>query len=179
MAEKEEKKEKPKFPKRELVIPKTTAELQKLHVDALMRDVSKPAKIPDARKERGPRPPPESVRWVPGSSAGAGSSEFHIYRNLRDHENKRQEHIDKKAKETDLDTQFQRQREAHIQAAEDKTAKKRAKRQRKKQLKEQAKKMKKLEDGSKDPQEPKSDGDSGADSDGDEESGPSIVVGGK
>ena len=176
----EEKKEKPKFPKRQLVVPKSTAELQKLHVDALMRDVSKPAKVPEARKERGPRPPPESVRWVSGSSAGAGSSEFHIYRNLREHENKRQEWIGKKAKEDDENKIFQEQRLSRLQDCEEKTSRKRAKRQRKKQLQQQAKKLKKLEADKVEGQAaaaPESDSDSG---DGNEEDdGPEFVVGGR
>lgn len=42
--------------------------------------------IPQRRDGRKPRPPPDFVRNVVGSSAAAGSAEFHIFRNNRKRE---------------------------------------------------------------------------------------------
>lgn len=117
------------------VIPKSQAEAQRLHVESLMKNPEKPARIPDARKEKGPREAPEFVRWVPGSSAGAGSGEFHVYRGLRAKEYARQEYIEKVAAREEKDQEFNERRMAHQTEDAAKTAKRRAKRQRKKDAK--------------------------------------------
>ena len=63
-----------------------------------------------------------------GSSAGAGSADFHIYRNNRKRELARLEFIDKQAHKEDLNKEFQDRLDEHKREAEEKTAKKRAKR---------------------------------------------------
>lgn len=50
--------------------------------------------IPEKMSEWAPRPPPEFVRDVMGSSAGAGSGEFHVYRHLHRREYQRQDYMD-------------------------------------------------------------------------------------
>lgn len=63
-----------------------------------------------------------------GSSAGAGSEVFHVYRHLRRRENIRQQFIQENAVKDDLEQEFQeRLAKNHIEA-EVRTAKKRAKR---------------------------------------------------
>ena len=64
-----------------------------------------------------------------GSSAGAGSEVFHVYRHLRRRENIRQQHIAESAKKDDLELEFQERLARHRIEAEERTSKKRAKRQ--------------------------------------------------
>uniref|UniRef100_A0ABI7W7J6 PRKR interacting protein 1 n=1 Tax=Felis catus TaxID=9685 RepID=A0ABI7W7J6_FELCA len=94
----------PPRPKKEpqaLVIPKNAAEEQKLKLERLMKNPDKAVPIPEKMSEWAPRPPPEFVRDVMGSSAGAGSGEFHVYRHLRRREYQRQDYMDAMA-EKDL-----------------------------------------------------------------------------
>lgn len=53
--------------------------------------------IPEPRSDKKTPHVPEFVRNVMGSSAGAGSGEFHVYRHLRRKEYARQKHIQLKA----------------------------------------------------------------------------------
>lgn len=67
----------------------------------------KPVIIPDGPKQKTLAPPPDFVRNVMGSSAGAGSGEFHVYRHLRRKEYARQKFIQEKTKKV-LETFFSR-----------------------------------------------------------------------
>ena len=125
-----------------LIIAKTPAEEQRLKLERLMRNPDKLAPIPDRPKEWNPRAPPEFVRDVMGSSAGAGSGEFHVYRHLRRREYQRQDFLDKMADKQDKDLEYLDKVEHNKQAAEDRTAKRRKKRDKLKQKKLLAKKAK-------------------------------------
>ncbi|XP_036165238.1 PRKR-interacting protein 1 isoform X2 [Myotis myotis] len=121
----------PPRPKKEpqaLVIPKNAAEEQKLKLERLMKNPDKAVPIPEKMSEWAPRPPPEFVRDVMGSSAGAGSGEFHVYRHLRRREYQRQDYMDAMAEKQKLDVEFQKRLERNKIAAEEQTAKRRKKR---------------------------------------------------
>uniref|UniRef100_A0A8C0KGI1 PRKR interacting protein 1 n=1 Tax=Canis lupus dingo TaxID=286419 RepID=A0A8C0KGI1_CANLU len=121
----------PPRPKKEpqaLVIPKNAAEEQKLKLERLMKNPDKAVPIPEKMSEWAPRPPPEFVRDVMGSSAGAGSGEFHVYRHLRRREYQRQDYMDAMAEKQKLDAEFQKRLERNKIAAEEQTAKRRKKR---------------------------------------------------
>ncbi|SCV70002.1 BQ2448_1396 [Microbotryum intermedium] len=113
----------------------TPAQLQAAALQKLLRDTSKPVHIPSAPKEgvKQLRAPREMMRNVQGSSAGAGSGEFHVYKESRRREYERLKLMDEeeaynKAKQDALE------RQALYEAqAEAKTAKNRLKRQKKKQ----------------------------------------------
>ncbi|XP_041831124.1 PRKR-interacting protein 1 homolog [Melanotaenia boesemani] len=146
-----------------LIIPKNPAEEQRLKLERLMRNPEKVAPIPDRPKEWTPRAPPEFVRDVMGSSAGAGSGEFHVYRHLRRREYQRQDFLDKLAEHHDKDVKYIDKVEQNKLAAEERTAKRRKKRDKLKKKKLLAKKAK-LEAKSK-----KEDADKSSDSSSEEE----------
>ncbi|EDO44649.1 predicted protein, partial [Nematostella vectensis] len=123
-------------------VPQTAAELQKMQYERLMRDPERNVHIPETKKEWKPSDPKDFVRFVMGSSAGAGSGEFHVYRATRRREYNRQEYIEKKSKEASIQNEYHKKLEQNAKIAEEKTAKKRAKRQKKKQKKQVAKKIK-------------------------------------
>lgn len=139
MAAHTERKNKPESSARKeaqtLIIAKTPAEEQRLKLERLMKNPDKPAPIPDRPKEWNPRAPPEFVRDVMGSSAGAGSGEFHVYRHLRRREYQRQDFLDKMAEKQDKDVEYLEKLKQNNQAAEERTAKRRKKREKLKQKK--------------------------------------------
>lgn len=81
-----------------------------------------------------------------GSSAGAGSGEFHVYRHLRRKEYARQKFIQLKSEKEMLDEAYKRKLEENARIAEERTAKKRAKRLKKKEKMKNKKKKPKIED---------------------------------
>ncbi|CAJ0948606.1 unnamed protein product, partial [Mesorhabditis belari] len=116
-------------------------DLVRLRLKRLEQNIHKPVVIPAMQEKLvAPKPPPEFVRNVVGSSAAAGSAEYHIYRNNRRKEYNRIDYINAKAKLEEEAADFAA-KQADVQEEEDdRTAKKRAKRQR---LKENKKKKKK------------------------------------
>lgn len=125
-----------------LIIAKSPAEEQRLKLERLMRNPDKLAPIPDRPKDWNPRAPPEFVRDVMGSSAGAGSGEFHVYRHLRRREYQRQDFLDKMSDKQNADQNYLVKVEQNKKAAEERTAKRRKKRDKLKQKRLMVKKAK-------------------------------------
>ncbi|XP_072445389.1 PRKR-interacting protein 1 homolog [Chiloscyllium punctatum] len=125
-----------------LVIPRNAAEEQRLKLERLMKNPEKQVPILEKPKDWAPRPPPEFVRDVMGSSAGAGSGEFHVYRHLRRREYMREEFMEKQAAQQHLEEEFQKKLDSNRKVAEEKTEKRRKKRQKLKEKKLLAKKAK-------------------------------------
>ncbi|XP_043520685.1 PRKR-interacting protein 1 homolog isoform X2 [Frieseomelitta varia] len=124
------------------VVAKTATDLQRLKLQKLMKNPEKPIILPERPKAKNTPTVPEFVRNVMGSSAGAGSGEFHVYRHLRRKEYARQKFIQEKGHKELLDEEYHRRIEENKRIAEEITAKKRAKRLKKKQKWKQKKKMK-------------------------------------
>jgi DNA polymerase III alpha subunit (gram-positive type) len=120
------------------VIPKTPLEAQKIQLEKLMADPNKEVVIPELRKDQQYPEPPEFMRFYMGSSAGAGSEVFHIYRHLRRKETLRQNYIREEAEKEEKEEEFQMKLAANKAKSEGSTAKKRAKRLKKKQNKKEA-----------------------------------------
>ncbi|KAI8323539.1 hypothetical protein GQ54DRAFT_249702, partial [Martensiomyces pterosporus] len=105
---------------------------QRSHIEQLMRSVDKHIDLPTSKKPT-VKPPPDLVLNIRGSSAGAGSSDFHTYRELRRKENLRVKLIEEEAAEDQAKEQFEKEVGSLKRKDEEKTAKNRAKRQRRKQ----------------------------------------------
>jgi len=99
----------------------------------LLKDPAKPASIPTPPKEKSIRPAREMMKNVQGSSAGAGSGEFHVYKASRRREYERLKAIADGAQKESVTRGFEERKRQRDEEAEAKTAKNRAKRQKKKE----------------------------------------------
>ncbi|XP_076624954.1 uncharacterized protein LOC143343689 [Colletes latitarsis] len=124
------------------VVAKSAIDLQRLKLQKLMKNPEKPVILPERPKSKNTPTVPEFVRNVMGSSAGAGSGEFHVYRHLRRKEYARQKFIQEKGRKELLDAEYHKKLEENKKTAEEITAKKRAKRLKKKQKWKQRKRTK-------------------------------------
>ena len=122
--------------------PKTAYDVQRSKLEKLMKNPEKPVNIPGPRKEKDPNKAPEFVYNVMGSSAGAGSGEFHVYRQIRRKEFLRTKVLDEQLSKEKLNEEYHAKLEENQKEADERTAKKRAKRLKKKQKQKQLKKKK-------------------------------------
>jgi hypothetical protein len=76
------------------------------------------------------RPPPEIMNNVQGSSAGAGSGEFHVYKASRRREYERLRAMDEEVKGEEDAERWERERQERVRRDEEATRKKREKRMR-------------------------------------------------
>lgn len=84
-------------------------------------------------RERPTMAPPEVVANVQGSSAGAGSGEFHVYKASRRREYERLRTMDEEVKAEEAEKDFQQRKEERERKDEEKLSKNRAKREKAKQ----------------------------------------------
>ena len=80
-------------------------------------------------------PPPEIVANVQGSSAGAGSGEFHVYKASRRREYERVKLMDEEVSREKADAEFERKREELRKKDDEKTGKNRKRREKAKNKK--------------------------------------------
>ncbi|KIW14455.1 hypothetical protein PV08_07239 [Exophiala spinifera] len=112
----------------------TALAAQAYEVETLFLDPERPVHIPPVSSEtkRTVAAPPEIVANVQGSSAGAGSGEFHVYKASRRREYERLRVMDEEAKKEEEDEAWARQERERREKDEEKTRKNREKRMKKK-----------------------------------------------
>src|SRR5438034_7295374 len=112
---------------------------QATQIDSLFKDPAREIRIPNISKPRTSAslaPPPEIVANVQGSSAGAGSGEFHVYKASRRREYERMRLMEEELKTEKSNEEFERKREEARRKDEAKTEKNRRKREKRKAAKE-------------------------------------------
>lgn len=102
-------------------------------VTHLFKNPDREVVIPAGAKPRTLAPPPEIVANVQGSSAGAGSGEFHVYKASRRREYERLRLMDEEVRKEEEKVEFERKREELRKKDEQKTNKNRRKRMKKKE----------------------------------------------
>jgi hypothetical protein len=75
---------------------------QKAQLERLLKDPSKPAYIPPPPQDKTVRAPREMMKNVQGSSAGAGSGEFHVYKAGRRREYERLKILDEQVQKVSI-----------------------------------------------------------------------------
>jgi hypothetical protein len=132
-----------KRPLKRRALTPTTAQAKEL--DALFAKPDQPIRLPpsaaelEARAARGSYAPPEIVTNVQGSSAGAGSGEFHVYKAARRREYERLRAMDLENKREEDKEEFERLKERRETKDEEKTRKNREKREKAKARKAKGK----------------------------------------
>lgn len=86
----------PEAPRRHVL---TAVESQRSQLERLLKDPSKPAYVPLPPKGKTIRPAREMMKNVQGSSAGAGSGEFHVYKASRRREYERLKMMEDEARQ--------------------------------------------------------------------------------
>ncbi|KAI0342104.1 DUF1168-domain-containing protein [Trametopsis cervina] len=111
----------------------TAVEKQRAQLDRLLKNPEKPAYVPPPPKDKTIRPAREMMKNVQGSSAGAGSGEFHVYKASRRREYERLKLMEDEAAKEALEAEFEAKKRERDSKADAKTAKNRAKRQKQKE----------------------------------------------
>jgi hypothetical protein len=103
-------------------------------IETLFLDPTREIKIPptSAESKKSLPAPPEIVANVQGSSAGAGSGEFHVYKASRRREYERLRVMDEEAKKEEEDKEWAEKERKRKELDEEKTRKNREKRNKKK-----------------------------------------------
>ena len=105
---------------------------QASHVEALFAKPDREISIPTGNvMKKGLAPPPEIVANVQGSSAGAGSGEFHVYKASRRREYERIKLMEEEVAKEEADAEFEKKREEMRKKDEEKTGKNRKRREKK------------------------------------------------
>lgn len=124
-----------------------TYDSQRRRIEKLMENPDKLIELPDTSMSIGKKyEPPDFVRNVMGSSAGAGSGEFHVYRHLRRKEMTRLKEMEESAVVDELNQEYKSKLDAIKREAELRSLKKKQKREKKRERMKQKRSKKKNND---------------------------------
>ena len=112
---------------------------QSAQVEVLFANPDREIGIPDGPKTKNLAPPPEIVANVQGSSAGAGSGEFHVYKASRRREYERLRLMDEEVEKEEKDREWSDKKEELKSKDEERLSKNQAKRAKAKARKDRAK----------------------------------------
>ncbi|KAI4845668.1 hypothetical protein E4T44_05491 [Aureobasidium sp. EXF-8845] len=112
---------------------------QSAHLEALFANPDKPINLPGSSTKSSSSLPPEIVANVQGSSAGAGSGEFHVYKASRRREYERLRAMDEEKDAEDKDAEFVAKKTEQEKKDAEKTEKNRLKREKARLRKEKSK----------------------------------------
>lgn len=112
--------------------PVTASDKQASEVEALFANPEREIRLPSGPIAKTLAPPPEIVTNVQGSSAGAGSGEFHVYKASRRREYERLRLMDEETRKEEADRDYDAKREELRKLDEAKLSKNRARRQKQK-----------------------------------------------
>ncbi|KAI4722376.1 hypothetical protein E4T48_01230 [Aureobasidium sp. EXF-10727] len=112
---------------------------QSAHLEALFANPDKPIPMPTSATSKSTLLPPEIVANVQGSSAGAGSGEFHVYKASRRREYERLRAMDEEKETEEKDAEFAVKRAEQEKKDAEKTEKNRLKREKARLRKEKSK----------------------------------------
>lgn len=107
---------------------------QATQIETLFKDPSKNVQLPGSSNQRESSslaPPPEIVANVQGSSAGAGSGEFHVYKASRRREYERLRLMQAEVDKEKVDKDWEKEREETRKKDDEKTEKNRRRREKK------------------------------------------------
>lgn len=117
-------------PKRPTKKPRLTPSSQhSAQIEALFANPDKPINLPSGPKPPTAAAPPEIVANVQGSSAGAGSGEFHVYKASRRREYERLRIMDEEVEREEKDAEWEANREKARAEEEEKLRRNREKRE--------------------------------------------------
>ncbi|KAF2683148.1 DUF1168-domain-containing protein [Lentithecium fluviatile CBS 122367] len=120
---------------------------QAAEVEALFAKPDREIHVPGSEAKKGLAPPPEIVANVQGSSAGAGSGEFHVYKASRRREYERLRLMDEEVKKEEDEKTFQQRKAEQEKKDREKTERNRLKREKQKARKAKQKKGQKDDSG--------------------------------
>ena len=130
-----------KRPTKRRALTPTSAQASQL--EALFANPDREIRLPPpaaAVKPKGVAPPPEIVANVQGSSAGAGSGEFHVYKASRRREYERLRLMEEEVTREKETEEFERKKEENRMRDEERTRKNKARREKAKERKQKGKK---------------------------------------
>lgn len=117
--------------------PNVAVASQADEIEYLMQEPERPINLPESSSENRSTlaAPPEIVANVQGSSAGAGSGEFHVYKASRRREYERLRAMDEEAKKEDEDSKWEEEMRLKKERDEERERRNREKRNKKKNKK--------------------------------------------